>query len=189
MAHKASKMASGKQAVIPTGKERFFQEDEVIVSKTDLKGRLTYVNKIFMSISDYREQELLGQPHNMIRHPDMPRSVFKILWDNIVSGREIFAYVINMGKNGDHYWVLAHVTPSFDRDGKIVGYHSNRRVPNRNTLTSTIMPLYQRILSEENRYQNAKDGMKKGFDMFQDIIREKGTEYDRLIFSLQSQTS
>lgn len=178
-------METSKKIIEPSGVERFFKEDEVIVSKTDLKGRLTYVNRIFITISGYKESELLHQPHSIIRHPDMPRSVFKLLWDTIGSGREIFAYVINMSKNGDHYWVLAHVTPSFGQNGQVVGYHSNRRVPDRAVLDSTIIPLYRQIAAEENRHKNAKEGMGHGSAMLQDIINQKGIEYDELIFALQ----
>ncbi len=173
----------------PSGVERFFGNNEIIVSKTDLKGRLTYVNQVFMTISDYTEPELLGQPHSMIRHPEMPRTVFKLLWDRIGSGHEIFAYVNNLSKNGDNYWVLAHVTPSFDPNGQILGYHSNRRVPDRGILNKIIIPLYDRILKEENRHSNAKDGLIAGFAMLQDIIREKGISYDEFIFSLQNQAA
>ena len=169
----------------PTGVERFFREDEVIVSKTDLKGRLTYVNRVFIDISGYQEPELLGEPHSLIRNPEMPRSVFKLLWGTIGAGREIFAYVNNMSKNGDHYWVLAHVTPSFDKNGQIVGYHSNRRVPDRDVLNSTIIPLYKAVLDEENRHKNAKEGMNKGFEMLLDAVKQKGMNYDELIFALQ----
>lgn len=182
-------MEPRKKIITPTGIERFFQEDEVIVSKTDTKGRLTYVNKVFMTISDYKETELLGQPHSLIRHPEMPRSIFKLLWESIGAGREIFAYVVNLSKNGDHYWVLAHVTPSFDKKREIIGYHSNRRVPNRDVLNATIIPLYQQILSEERRHKNAKEGINKGFDMLQEIINQKGINYDELVFSLQSQAA
>jgi PAS domain S-box-containing protein len=171
--------------MVPTGVERFFREDEVIVSKTDLKGRLTYVNRVFINISGYQEPELLGEPHSLIRNPEMPRSVFKLLWDTIGAGREIFAYVNNMSKNGDHYWVLAHVTPSFDKNGQIVGYHSNRRVPDRDVLNSTIIPLYKAVLDEENRHKNAKEGMNRGFEMLQDTVKQKGMNYDELIFTLQ----
>lgn len=171
--------------MVPTGVERFFREDEVIVSKTDLKGRLTYVNRVFINISGYQEPELLGEPHSLIRNPEMPRSVFKLLWDTIGAGREIFAYVNNMSKNGDHYWVLAHVTPSFDKNGQIVGYHSNRRVPDRDVLNSTIIPLYKAVLEEENRHKNAKEGMNKGFEMLLDAVKQKGMNYDELIFALQ----
>ena len=104
-------------AIKPTGIERTFGEDEIIVSKTDLKGRITYANQVFLRIPGYTEKEVLGQPHNIIRHPDMPRCVFKLLWDTLEARREIFAYVINMACNGDHYWVFAHVTPTFEPTG------------------------------------------------------------------------
>lgn len=111
-----------------TGVERYFDEEEVIVSKTDVKGIITYANRVFLRVAGYDEEGLLGRPHNIIRHPDMPRCVFKLLWDKLEQQEEVFAYVVNLAKNGDHYWVFAHVTPSIDRRSRVVGYHSNRRV-------------------------------------------------------------
>ena len=113
----------------PTGNERTFGRDEVIVSKTDAKGVITYANRTFMKVAGFEEDELLGAPHSIIRHPDMPRCVFKLLWDTLAAGREIFAYVVNMAKNGDHYWVFAHVTPSIGLSGDLLGYHSNPSRP------------------------------------------------------------
>jgi len=167
-----------------TGTERTFSEDEVIVSKTDLKGRMTYVNDVFLRLADYTEEECLGEPHSKIRHPEMPRCIFKLLWDTISQGKEIFAYVVNRSANGDHYWVLAHVTPSFDANGSIVGYHSNRRVPNRQVLNETIIPLYKSLLAEEQRHSNRKEGMDASFKMVLDLLEEKGMSYDELIFAL-----
>jgi PAS domain S-box-containing protein len=89
---------------------------------------ITYANQVFVRVAGYSEQELPGQAHNLIRHSDMPRCVIKLLWVTISQGNEIFAYVINLSRNGDHYWVLAHVTPSFDAAGKITNYHSSRLV-------------------------------------------------------------
>lgn len=103
--------------VAPTGVERFFSERDLIVSKTDTRGRITYANNIFRDIAGFSGKDLENAPHSLIRHPDMPRCVFKLLWDTIGAGGEIFAYVINMSANGDHYWVLAHVTPSYDESG------------------------------------------------------------------------
>jgi PAS domain S-box len=102
-----------------TGVERTFGTDEIIVSKTDPKGRIIYANEVFLRLAGYAESEIIGQPHSIIRHPDMPRCVFKLLWDTVQSGNEIFAYVVNRSKNGDHYWVLAHVTPTFDGQGNM----------------------------------------------------------------------
>jgi PAS domain S-box-containing protein len=167
------------------GTERFFNQDDIIVSKTDLKGRLTYANQTFIDISGFTESELIGQPHSILRHPQMPRCVFKLLWDTIGNGKEIFAYVVNRCKNDDYYWVYAHVTPSFDASGQITGYHSNRRVPNRTVVAETITPLYATLLAEEEKHANRKDGMNSAFDMLLGILKSKGVAYDEFLFSLQ----
>ncbi len=170
--------------VYTTGNERFFAEDEIIVSKTDLKGKITYANHLFFRLADYTEEELIGAPHSTIRHPEMPRCIFKLLWDTLQAGKEIFAYVVNRSKNGDHYWVFAHVTPSRDASGDIVGYHSNRRVPNREVLEGTIIPLYQQLLTEEQKHSSPKDGMAASEKMLMDLCKEKGVTYEELMFAL-----
>lgn len=167
----------------PTGAESTFGEDELIVSKTDLKGHLTYVNEVFLRVAHYDLNEVIGQPHSMIRHPDMPRCVFKLLWDSIQAKKEIFAYVVNMAKNGDHYWVLAHVTPSLDAQQNVVGYHSNRRKPDASQV-SKIREIYASLSAEENRHDSRKDGMLRGYDMLMDTIKSKGMEYDQFVFSV-----
>jgi len=159
-------------------REVFFAEREIIVSKTDLKGRITYANNTFCKVAGYREDEILGKPHSLVRHPDMPRAVFKALWDTISSGREIFAYVKNTTKTGDYYWVFAHVTPSFGQDGKIVAYHSNRRVPKRATIEQVIAPLYAQILAEEARHKNGKDALAAGVECLTKFLNAKGLSYD-----------
>lgn len=169
--------------ITPTGIERVMGDHDIIVSKTDLKGRITYANDIFCKIADYQVGDVMDQPHSMIRNPMMPRCVFKLLWDSIQQGNEIFAYVNNLAKNGDHYWVLAHVTPSFDGNGKITGYHSNRRKPTRSAI-NTISALYKTLLDEENRHSNRKDGMMAGYNMLLNILKEKGMDYDALVLSL-----
>ena len=167
-----------------TGVERFFDDDEIIVSKTDLKGHVTYANRVFLRMAGYTEQEILGQPHSIIRHPDMPRCIFKLLWDTLAGGKEIFAYVINRSANGDHYWVLAHVTPSYDGSGNVTGYHSSRRTVDRAVLDDTIIPLYKSLLDEENRHTDRKAGMQSSFDMVLNLLKDKGMDYDELVFSL-----
>ncbi len=173
-----------KTAITPTNTERFFAEDDIIVSKTDIKGRITYANQSFCHMAGYKEVELLGQPHSIIRHPDMPRAVFKLLWDAVLDRREIFAYVKNMSRNGDYYWVFAHVTPSYDSKGGVIGFHSSRRVPDRNVLTKTIIPLYTDILREEKRQQNGQKELAAGFDFVVNFLKSRNTSYDALIFSL-----
>jgi PAS domain S-box-containing protein len=155
------------------------QQDDFIVSKTDLKGRITYVNKIFMQMGEYKEAELLGQPHNMIRHPDMPKAVFKLLWERVSKKEEIFAYVINKTKNGNDYWVFANVTASLDERGSLVGYYSVRRKPNAKAL-EIIKPLYAKMLEAEKR-----SGVEASTKILTDILNEKGVGYDELIISIQ----
>jgi PAS domain S-box-containing protein len=167
-----------------TGKERFFDKNEIIVSKTNLKGHLTYANKTFLKIADYTEKEVIGQPHSILRHPDMPRCIFQLLWDTIQAKKEIFAYVINRTKNGDHYWVLAHVTPSLDAQCNIEGYHSNRRVPDKKIVDAKIRPLYQLLLAEEGRHANRKEGMRIATGVLMKLLHEKGVGYDEFVFSL-----
>ena len=167
----------------PTGTERTFEVDEIIVSKTDMKGRITYANDVFIKLALYEESEVLGAPHSLVRHPDMPRAVFKLLWDTIQAGEEIFAYVINMSKNGDHYWVFAHVTPSLDENGATKGYHSNRRVPEPGPL-SKVKDLYKTLVNEERRHANRKDGMDASFKMLVSLLEENKVTYEEFVFSL-----
>ncbi|MCA9151616.1 MAG: PAS domain-containing protein [Planctomycetales bacterium] len=169
--------------VNPTGREQTFDVDEIIVSKTDTKGIITYANTVFMRVSGYKEDELLGAPHNLIRHPDMPRCVFKLLWDTIESGKEIFAYVVNLCKNGDHYWVLAHVTPSFDSSGRIVGYHSSRRVPDR-TAVEQVIPIYRALCEVERSYSDRSEGMEAATQQLVAKLGELNMQYDEFVFSL-----
>jgi len=171
------------EQIFLTGKERTFPESEIIVSKTDVQGRITYVNDVFLSVSGYLEAEVIGKPHNVIRHPDMPRCIFKLLWDKIQAGQEIFAYVNNRAKSGDYYWVLAHITPSHNASHQVIGYHSNRRAPTRAALTK-IEPLYAKLLQEERKHSDRKQGMEAGTRMLMTILANQGIEYEEFIFSL-----
>jgi len=155
------------------------KQEDFIISKTDIKGNLTYVNQIFMAMAEYTEEELLGKPHNIIRHPDMPKAVFKLLWDMVKNREEIFAYVINKTKQGNAYWVYANVTASLDERGNIIGYYSVRRKPNREAL-ALIEPLYKQMLQAEK-----SGGVNAGMKLLTDILEEKGVEYNEFIISIQ----
>lgn len=165
------------------GNERRFRDDEIIVTKTDPQGRMVYCNDVFLRISGYSERELIGQPHNLIRHPAMPRTIFKVLWDAISQGKEVFAYVVNRCKSGDYYWVFAHVTADRDEAGTIVGYHSNRRVPEPAALAA-IQPLYARLREEEERHPDRNAGMEAASALLTSILAEKGVSYDQFVLGL-----
>ena len=167
-----------------TGHQLTFAADEVIVSKTDLAGKIKYVNDTFIKVSGYSEREVMGMPHNMVRHPDMPRAVFNLLWDRLGRGKHIFAYVVNLCKNGDHYWVLAHICPSFDADGNVVGYHSSRRKPDMNIINQTIIPLYKQLLDIEASETSKRIGLEKSTATFDQIFRAEGVKYNEFILSL-----
>ena len=102
-----------------------FPAGQTLVSTTDLKGRITYCNASFIEVSGFTREELLGQPHNLVRHPDMPEEAFRDLWSTISSGHPWTGTVKNRRKNGDHYWVLANATPLVI-DGRVTGYLSVR---------------------------------------------------------------
>mgnify|MGYP000930242391 CR=1 FL=1 len=170
-------------SIQPTGVERTFGEDEIIVSKTDLQGRITYANDVFLKISGYRLGDVLGKPHNLIRHPEMPRSIFHLLWSRIQQGEEIFAYVVNLASNGDHYWVFAHVTPTFNAAGTITGYHSNRRFPDREAV-DRIKPIYAQLLAEERRHAGKKDGIAAASRHLEALLEKSGMSYGEFAFSV-----
>lgn len=176
-----------RPTTIPTGKEVTFAEHEIIVSKTDPRGVITYANDVFLRVAGYSEAEVLGQPHNFIRHPDMPRCVFALLWENVKAGKEIFAYVVNMARNGDHYWVFAHVTPSFDAEGRQIGYHSNRRSMYADALPK-VRDLYARLCQEERKHPEPGKAVEAGRRLLMATLEARKMDYAEFVFSLSSQT-
>lgn len=167
-----------------TGVEKTFEPDEIIVSKTDLTGKITYGNRTFYRLAGISEKECLGTQHNLIRHPRMPRCVFDLLWKTLKGGSEIFAYVLNRSGNGDEYWVFAHVTPSYDASGNVVGYHSSRRVPNASALKEHIIPLYADLLKTEQSQSSPKEGMEAAFKKVENLLAESRMGFNELMFSL-----
>jgi PAS domain S-box-containing protein len=168
---------------LPTQHEKVLKEDDFIVSKTDLKGIITYGNRIFIQISGYSEAELLGAPHNILRHPDMPRVVFKLLWDTIQSQREICAYVKNLSKDGSFYWVWANTTPSLDRTGNLIGYYSVRRKP-RPEAIQVVEGLYRTLLEAERKAGDGQAGMKASMAILKQTLEQKGMSYEEFVFGL-----
>ena len=159
-------------------REIFLQQDSLITSKTDLKGKIVYANDDFLKYAGYTMSEVLYQPHSIVRHKDMPKTVFKFLWDYMKEGKEIFAYVKNKTKDNDYYWVFANVTPSMDINDNIIGYYSVRRMPNKNAI-AIIEKLYHDLLKIEQQ------GVNKGIEMLNNFCKSMGKSYNELIFFLQ----
>jgi len=159
--------------------EIFLKENDLIVSKTDLKGKILYGNASFIKISGFEEQELLNKPHNILRHQDMPKIIFKFLWERIQNKKFINAYVKNRTKSGDHYWVFANVTASYDANNNIIGYHSVRRKPSNGSI-EVISNLYKKLLAAERT-----SGTTSSEKLLHDILNEQGVSYDEFIINLQ----
>lgn len=160
------------------GKELTFDNGTFIVSKTDTKGYITYGNELFIKMSGYSETELLGKPHNILRDKEMPKVVFEYLWKTIGKKQEVFAYVINKTKEDDYYWVFAYVTASVDVHDNIIGYHSVRRKPKKNSL-EIIKPLYKELLNIEK-----SKGVAASRERFEEILKEQGVSYEEFILSI-----
>lgn len=159
-------------------REHTFADDIILVSKTDLTGKIAYANQEFIKISGFTEKELIGKAHNIVRHPEMPAVVFKLLWETVKSGNEINAYVINRSKDGGYYWVFANVAPSVTANGELVGYHSTRHTPKKEALV-TIKNLYKELLEIEKN-----SGIDASYKKLENILNEKGVAYDEFILSL-----
>ncbi|MFM2121464.1 MAG: hypothetical protein RL722_2932 [Pseudomonadota bacterium] len=130
-----------------------YPDGKLIVSRTDLEGRITHANQAFVDMSGWTREELIGQPHHILRHPDMPAAAFKDLWDTVSAGRTWQGYVKNLRKDGSHYWVFATAIPNV-RGGQVVGYTSVRRKPSRAKVQEH-RELYARLLEQERSSESA----------------------------------
>jgi len=132
----------------PTSNEIEVKSVDIVVSKADEEGNIEYANPIFYKLSGYNKRELTFAPHSILRHPDMPKVVFKYLWQELKKGNEVNAFVKNLTKDGSFYWVMAYVRPAFNPDGSLRNYVSTRKVMSPNA-RKTIEPLYAKLLALE----------------------------------------
>lgn len=172
-----------KPGITPNNTERRLSAEDFIVSKTDTTGRITYANRIFMEIAGYPEHELLGVQHNIIRHPEMPRGVFRFMWNTLKAGEEFFGFAKNLCADGGFYWVFANITPDYDKDGKLQGYFSVRRNPPRSAL-DVLIPVYKEMLAIEKR-SAVKEAPDKSLEYLMDVVKQTGAKsYESLALSL-----
>lgn len=165
----------------PNNREVTFDKDELIVSKTDIKGRITYINRTFMRVSGYSEEQAMGQPHNLIRHPDMPRGAFYLMWKTLQQGEEFFAVVKNLCADGSYYWVMANVTLDYDSNDQVVGYYSVRR-PASQAAIQAVIPVYKEMLALEARSSDAS-APEASARFLLDLLKQKGVSYRDFILS------
>ena len=162
----------------PIEKEIKLDPSRVIMSKTDPSGIIEYANDYFMEISGYEEYELMGQPHNIIRHPDMPEVIFKLLWERLHKGENIHALVKNLAKDGRYYWVLTNFETKYDADEKIVSHYARRKAAPGNAIYQ-IEKLYKTLLAIEQKH-NPETAEKYFFG----LLEERGQGYDAFILDL-----
>jgi PAS domain S-box-containing protein len=155
-------------SITPTDVEHEVRSVDIIVSKGDEKGDVTYANPIFFKLAGYTQSELLEKPHSLIRHPDMPKIIFKFLWNNLQSGKDVKAFVKNLTKDGGFYWVLAHVRVANNPDGSFRNYVSTRKGMSASART-VIEPLYAELLTAE-----VSGGMEASLPILEAFLQSNG---------------
>ena len=131
----------------PVDQEVLF-DGGVMITETDTAGIITYANRKFREMTVYTKEELIGSPHSINRHPDMPKAAFKQMWETIKRGEMWEGYVKNMRKDGKYYWVIVWIKPKFDKEGNIVGYIAGRKVPDRQMIEKA-QRQYKEMLEQE----------------------------------------
>lgn len=166
-------------------KEVAWDKSKVIMSKTDHRGIIEYANEIFVDVCGYEDYELMGQPHSIIRHPDMPKVLFKVLWENLKQGNNFHAVVKNLAKSGRYYWVVTDFESTKNDNGEITNYFGRRRAVPQEIISIHIEPLYKKLLQIENASGVAySEKYLVGFleeknQSYVDYINDLFTEYER----------
>ena len=160
-------------------KEVEVKEGDVLVSMTDAKGKITYANDIFCHTAGYKREEILGKPHNIVRHPDMPKVVFKMMWDRINRAQNIMAVVKNLAKDGSYYWVITEFEPKVDPiTNEIVSHTAFRKAAPQKAIDAMI-PIYQKLIEIEKT-----GGMEASEKYLRGYLEDQKITYDELIDTL-----
>lgn len=164
-----------REKPIPIDEKIELDPERYFISSTDLNGIITSVNIYFSKISGYSEKELIGSPHNIVRHPDMPRIIFKTMWDRIQTGKNMCAVIKNLAKDGRYYWVVTDFEILKNDIGEPIGYRAFRRAAKDETI-KTVEPIYNRLLEAEK-----EGGILASKDELNKILRKKNMNYDDFI--------
>ena len=162
-----------------TNREKVLNQNDFIVSKTDTKGKIIYCNEIFAAMAGYPPADLIGANHNLIRHPDMPKLAFQLLWELIQKKDEFFGFVKNLSADGSYYWVFAYITADLDLNGNIISYTSVRRKMPQSAI-DTITPIYKQLIDAERR-----GGVQASGALLTKLLNENNLEYNEFVINLQ----
>ncbi len=174
----STKKLTKKDRPNPIDREILITEEEILISVTDPKGIITEANDIFTKIAGYSEDELMGASHNVIRHPDMPKIMFKIVWEHIMDKENVMAVVKNLAKDGRYYWVVTDFVTKVDADRNIISYTAYRR-PVSDKVKEVVIPLYKALCAIEDIA-----GMEASEKFLQDYFGNLGITYDEMIEEL-----
>lgn len=163
----------------PIDREVVWEKDKILMSKTDKYGNIEYANDAFIEVSSYEDFELMSQPHSIIRHPDMPKVIFKVLWENIKAGKNYHAIIKNMAKTGRYYWVITNFEIKKDEKGDNISYIAYRKAVPESIIKDHISPFYERLLKIEKI-----TGIEASEKYFRGYFEEKGTTYYQFITNL-----
>lgn len=172
-----------KTAPAPTGVQRIFDPDEMLVTKTNADDLIVYANDAFLRVTGYTEDEILGQSHEILRHPDTPRGLATQLNAMLREGAEMLVYLPQVAKDGATFWVLAHVTPSRDAQGRLVGDHSHDRLPHPDAVAE-MSAFYRQLLAEEQRHADPAAGRAASSRLCEELLAAKGMTFEQYVWSV-----
>ncbi|MEE9444982.1 MAG: PAS domain-containing protein [Cocleimonas sp.] len=180
----SKKYTKESQSGVISHTETFLKPNDLIISRSDLQGTIIQCNNLLASLSGWSQEELLGSNHNVLRHPDMPKALFKIIWGAISAKKEFYGYIKNLRKDGGFYWTFAYITADINRKREITGYTSYRRFAPKLTIEA-IEPIYKILIKAEEQ-----GGLELSETLFQEYLEKTGFgSYDKLIVDLQIKAS
>ena len=170
------------QRPTPIDKEVNWNKSLVVISETDIYGRITNVNDVFCNVCGYSPEEMIGQPHSIIRHPDMPKLVFKLLWDNLKVGNNFIGVIKNLAKSGEYYWVITDFEMRRDATGNITHYIARRKSVPKAVIENYVAPLYETLLKLEK-----VGGMELSSRFFKNYLAKQGKDYIDFIIDVMNE--
>ena len=166
----------------PIDREVGWNKSQVVISETDVYGRITNVNDVFCNVCGYSPDEMIGQPHSIIRHPDMPKLVFKLLWDNLKVGNNFIGVIKNLAKSGEYYWVITDFEMRRDATGNITHYIARRKSVPKAVIENYVAPLYETLLKLEK-----VGGMELSSRFFKNYLAKQGKDYIDFIIDVMNE--
>jgi len=165
----------------PLNVEVILDDKKVIKSKTDKRGVIQYVNDYFCKVAQYDKKELIGKPHNIIRHPDMPKVIFKLLWEKLHKGENLYAIIKNLTKDGKYYWVVTKFETTFDNKGNVLAHYARRKaIPEK--IKNIVGDIYDKIRKIEAIDEQLAE------DTFYEILNTYHLTYDQFFLELTGMT-